>query len=31
MSLVIECHNQEEIDYYWHHLISDGGAESMCG
>ena len=31
ISLVVECLNQEEIDYYWNKLTSDGGQESMCG
>lgn len=31
MSLVVECHTQEEIDHYWELLTSDGGEESMCG
>jgi predicted 3-demethylubiquinone-9 3-methyltransferase (glyoxalase superfamily) len=30
LSLVVECHNQEEIDYYWSKL-TEGGSESMCG
>jgi len=30
VSLVIECENQEEIDYYWNKLTA-GGEESMCG
>lgn len=29
-SLTIECHNQEEVDYYWKKL-SDGGREIECG
>ncbi|HYK75985.1 MAG TPA: VOC family protein [Daejeonella sp.] len=31
VSFVIECENQEEIDYYWNKFTSDGGQESMCG
>ncbi len=31
VSLVVECENQEEIDYYWNKLTADGGEESMCG
>lgn len=31
LSFVITCNNQEEIDYYWHNLIADGGEESNCG
>lgn len=30
LSIVVECENQEEIDYFWNHLTA-GGAESMCG
>jgi len=30
-SLYISCENQEEIDYFWNKLTSDGGKESMCG
>jgi predicted 3-demethylubiquinone-9 3-methyltransferase (glyoxalase superfamily) len=29
-SFVIECENQEEIDYYWHKL-GEGGHFDMCG
>lgn len=31
VSFVVNCDTQDEIDYYWDTLISDGGAESMCG
>lgn len=31
VSLSILCKEQEEIDYYWNTLTSDGGQESMCG
>lgn len=31
VSLVVECKNQTEIDYYWSKLTSDGGEENMCG
>ncbi|MBL0146603.1 MAG: VOC family protein [Chitinophagaceae bacterium] len=31
ISFVIECKDQQEIDYYWDTLIADGGRESMCG
>jgi predicted 3-demethylubiquinone-9 3-methyltransferase (glyoxalase superfamily) len=31
VSLVANCDSQEEVDYYWDKLISDGGEESMCG
>lgn len=30
ISLVVECDNQEEIDYYWEQLTTDG-QESQCG
>jgi predicted 3-demethylubiquinone-9 3-methyltransferase (glyoxalase superfamily) len=30
VSLVVECENQQEIDYYWEKLTA-GGEESMCG
>ncbi|CAG0970387.1 2-polyprenyl-6-hydroxyphenyl methylase / 3-demethylubiquinone-9 3-methyltransferase [Methanosarcinales archaeon] len=31
ISFVVNCETQEEIDYYWEKLISDGGQESVCG
>src|SRR5262249_35314841 len=31
VSLVIDCKNQEEVDYYWKKLIAGGGSESACG
>jgi len=31
VSFVINCETQEEIDYFWDKLTSDGGQESMCG
>lgn len=31
ISLVVNCEDQQEIDYYWNKLTSDGGQESMCG
>lgn len=31
ISLFINCDTQEEIDYMWERLTSDGGAESRCG
>lgn len=30
ISFVVECENQEEIDYFWNELTK-GGQESMCG
>jgi predicted 3-demethylubiquinone-9 3-methyltransferase (glyoxalase superfamily) len=31
VSLVVDCKNQEEIDYYWNKLSGEGGQESQCG
>lgn len=31
VSFVIDCANQEEVDFYWSALCADGGEESMCG
>jgi predicted 3-demethylubiquinone-9 3-methyltransferase (glyoxalase superfamily) len=31
ISLMIDCKDQEEIDYFWNALTADGGAESQCG
>jgi len=31
VSFVVNCQDQQEIDYYWDALTADGGAESMCG
>jgi predicted 3-demethylubiquinone-9 3-methyltransferase (glyoxalase superfamily) len=31
ISFVVNCDTQEDIDYFWEKLTSDGGAESMCG
>ncbi|MHB9029330.1 MAG: VOC family protein [Candidatus Latescibacterota bacterium] len=31
ISFLVECETQEEIDYYWEKLTSDGGQESVCG
>jgi predicted 3-demethylubiquinone-9 3-methyltransferase (glyoxalase superfamily) len=31
ISLMVECEDQGEIDYYWGKLTVDGGQESMCG
>lgn len=30
MSLVIECATQDEVDYFWEHLL-DGGTPVQCG
>src|SRR6478735_9955533 len=31
ISLLINCADQDEIDYYWDKLTADGGQESQCG
>ena len=31
VSFVINCKDQEEVDYYWNALTADGGEESSCG
>jgi predicted 3-demethylubiquinone-9 3-methyltransferase (glyoxalase superfamily) len=31
VSFVINCDTQDEIDYYWEHLLQDGGTPSQCG
>ena len=31
VSFVVNCETQEEIDYFWEKLSSDGGQESQCG
>lgn len=31
ISLVVECHTQEEIDALWEHLTAEGGREVACG
>ncbi|MEO7984703.1 MAG: VOC family protein [Bacteroidota bacterium] len=31
ISLVVDCENQEEIDYYWNTFTANGGQESQCG
>jgi predicted 3-demethylubiquinone-9 3-methyltransferase (glyoxalase superfamily) len=30
-SIFVRCDSQEEVDYYWDALTSDGGEESQCG
>ena len=30
-SFVVNCEDQQEVDYYWRKLTANGGAESMCG
>lgn len=31
ISLVVNCEDQEEIDYFWEKLSADGGKEVECG
>jgi predicted 3-demethylubiquinone-9 3-methyltransferase (glyoxalase superfamily) len=31
VSLVVHCEDQDEIDYYWQALTSNGGSEVACG
>lgn len=31
ISFIVNCTNQEEIDYYWEKLTATGGQESVCG
>jgi predicted 3-demethylubiquinone-9 3-methyltransferase (glyoxalase superfamily) len=31
VSFVVNCETQDEIDYYWEKLTTDGGQESQCG
>jgi predicted 3-demethylubiquinone-9 3-methyltransferase (glyoxalase superfamily) len=31
VSFVVNCENQEEVDYFWNKFTADGGEESMCG
>lgn len=31
ISFVIDCADQDEVDYFWNALVSNGGTESMCG
>lgn len=31
VSFLINCRDQEEIDYYWDSLTKNGGEESVCG
>jgi len=31
VSFVIECENQEKVDYFWDKLSAGGGQESQCG
>jgi predicted 3-demethylubiquinone-9 3-methyltransferase (glyoxalase superfamily) len=31
VSLLVNCADQDEVDYYWDRLTADGGEESQCG
>lgn len=31
ISLIVECKNQEEVDYFWNTFTQNGGQESECG
>ncbi|HYE22582.1 MAG TPA: VOC family protein, partial [Verrucomicrobiae bacterium] len=31
MSLLVDCQDQQEIDYFWDTFTKDGGQESQCG
>lgn len=31
ISFVIDCADQDEVDYFWNALVDNGGKESMCG
>lgn len=31
ISFAVQCDTQEEIDFYWEHLSSEGGQEIECG
>jgi predicted 3-demethylubiquinone-9 3-methyltransferase (glyoxalase superfamily) len=31
ISLVVTCESQDEIDFYWEQLTSNGGKEGRCG
>jgi predicted 3-demethylubiquinone-9 3-methyltransferase (glyoxalase superfamily) len=31
ISFVINCQTQEEVDYFWNKLTTNGGQESQCG
>jgi len=31
ISLMINCKDQKEVDYYWERLLAGGGKESACG
>ncbi|MCB9262881.1 MAG: VOC family protein [Flavobacteriales bacterium] len=31
ISLMIDCEDQQEVDFYWEKFTANGGQESMCG
>lgn len=31
VSFLVDCKDQEEVDYFWNKLTADGGEESRCG
>lgn len=31
VSLLVDCHDQAEVDHFWNGLIADTGSESQCG
>ena len=31
ISFIVNCEDQDEIDYFWSRLTADGGEESQCG
>src|SRR5207248_1263979 len=31
VSMLVDCQDQEEIDYFWNKFVKDGGQESQCG
>ena len=31
VSMLINCKDQAEVDYYWDRFVTDGGQESQCG
>jgi predicted 3-demethylubiquinone-9 3-methyltransferase (glyoxalase superfamily) len=31
VSFLVDCKDQEEVDYYWDAFLKDGGQESQCG
>ena len=31
ISFIVECRDQEEIDYFWEQLTTNGGSEGQCG